>query len=139
VNTAAPAGACDAARAGLVGSAAGADVARAGDVDAAVGWAAGDSGVVALGLVEAVDIGVAAAVVAVVGELWPVGAAPPQPAAIPIMREAPAITRIPPCAPRSNRMLPPIRHHPCVAPGRLANRTQDDRQFGLVRPVRLRL
>ncbi len=100
----------------MVGSAAGADVAGAGGVGCAtrvgaeadrvpVGWV-----VVTLGLpeAEAVDIGVAVVVMAVAGELSPVDAASRQPAAIPITREAPTITRIALRPPRSNRMPTPI-------------------------------
>lgn len=88
----------------VAGSATGADVAGAADVGAFAGRAVGVPVVVARGLAEAVDIGVTA----VVGKPWPVEAAFPQPTASPVMSEAPAITRIALCAPRSNRMPTPI-------------------------------
>ena len=88
----------------VAGSATGADVAGAADVGAFAGRAVGVPVVVARGLAEAVDIGVTATV----GKPWPVDAAFPQPTAIPVMSEAPAITRIALCAPRSNRMPTPI-------------------------------
>ena len=98
----------------MAGSAAGADVAGAGGVVAAA-WMGAAADRVAVGLVfgavgaglpeaEAVDIAVAA----VAGELSPVDAASRQPAAIPITREAPTITRIALRPPRSNRMPTPI-------------------------------
>ncbi len=98
----------------MAGSAAGADVAGAGGVVATT-WTGAAADRVAVGLVfdavgaglpeaEAVDIAVAA----VVGELSPVDAASRQPAAIPITREVPTITRIALRPPRSNRMPAPI-------------------------------
>ena len=82
---------------------------------------------------RAVDIGPAAAVMAVCGDLSPVTTASLQPAAIPITREAPTMAWISLRPSRSIRMATPTCAHPWLVLGRsLATIRRRMRQFGLV-------
>jgi hypothetical protein len=78
------------------------------------------------------DIGVVVGVgtLAMLAELWTVDAAVPQPAAVPMMRDAPITVRATLRPPFPNRMPILICRHPSIAfRKRLSDRKESDRQF----------